>query len=292
MMAINLALLLVTLRLFITQLGGLTTISRVTIALACLSFFPYFVNLIQGQNSTITLLILAITFFLLKQKRDVAAGAVLALGLYKPQLNLVFALILLGKRRWRAVAAFGGVAILLATLSYFLVGWQGCVDYIQLTITKSPLVDGAYGVNYPKMHNWRGFFCLLLGPNRSSEVNTMATLASVITLVPLIWSWRGKWQPAETKFDLQFALTVVVTLLASPHLNTHDLTMWILAGALALNYTISCSLPQPKRRIVEGLIIAGSLISLLTFPLGQVLPLQLTTVFMVILAAMLFLETR
>ena len=120
----------------------------------------------------------------------------------------------------------------------------------------------------------------------------MATLASVVTLVPLIWSWRGKWQPAETKFDLQFALTVVVTLLASPHLNTHDLTMWILAGALALNYTISCSLPQPKRRIAEGLIIAGSLISLLTFPLGQVLPLQLTTVFMVILAAMLFLETR
>ena len=290
MMVINLALLLVTLRLFTIHLSELATTSRVTIALACFSFFPCFVNFIQGQNAIITLLILTITFSLLKQKRDGVAGATLALGLYKPQLNLVFALILLDKRRWRAVAAFVGMAILLVALSYLIVGWQGFADYVRLTVTESPLVDGAYGVNYPKMHNWRGFFRLLLGPNRSNEVNTIATLASVITLLPLIWSWRGKWQPTETKFDLQFALTIIVTLLISPHLNTHDLTLWILVGALALNHTISRSLPRSKERIVKGLIAAGSPISLLTLPFSQIVPLQLTTVFMIILAAMLFLE--
>jgi len=290
MMAINLALLLVVLRLFTTHPSGLATISRGTIALACLSFFPYFVNLMQGQNASITLLTLTLTFFLLKKERDVAAGAVLALGLYKPQLIFVFALILLAKKRWKAAAAFGGIAIILVVFSLFLVGWQGFGDYVRLIVTESPLIDGAYGVNYPKMHNWRGLFRLLMGPNRSSEVNAISTLASVITVLPLIWSWRGKWQPAEMKFDLQFALTIIVTLLISPHLNTHDLTLWILVGALALNYTLSRPLPRSKRRIVESLIIAGSLVSFLTFPLGEILSFQLTTVFMIILAAMLFLE--
>jgi hypothetical protein len=283
MLAVNLALLLVTLRLLVTHLSGLATIGRVTLLLACLSFFPCFVNLIQGQNALVTLLILTAAFGLLKQKQDGAAGVVLALGLYKPQLMLVFVLILLGKQRRRAVAAFCVMAILLVALSYSIVGWRGFSDYIRLTITESPLVDGAYGVNYPQMHNWRGLCRLWFGPHRSREINTLTILASIITLLPLVWSWRGPWQPGGAKFDLQFASTIVATLLVSPHLNTHDLTLWILAGALALNQARSRS----KRRIVEGLIVAGSLISFLSLPLNQVLPLQLTTVFMAIVATLL-----
>lgn len=125
---INILLTLYSLNLLWKNLPGLQSIGWITLLLATASFFSWFVNLMQGQNAVITLLILSGTFLLLKHQHDGWAGAVLALGLYKPQLVILFFVVLMAKKRWRAVLAFIGVALGLLIISYALVGRTGLED--------------------------------------------------------------------------------------------------------------------------------------------------------------------
>lgn len=94
-----------------------------SLCLASLAFFPCFVNLIQGQNAILSLVILTLVTIFLQQERDLMAGSILALSLYKPQLSIVLTLIFLVQRRWLALLGFSGMALLLVILSYSLVGY-------------------------------------------------------------------------------------------------------------------------------------------------------------------------
>ena len=49
----------------------------------------------------------------------------------------------------------------------------------------------------------------------------------------MAWLWRGRWAPASLDFDLRFALTLVIGLLTSPHLNPHDDLLLVPAAAIA-----------------------------------------------------------
>lgn len=286
MVVINVLLTLFILSLLKNSLPGLSLIGWGTMLLATFSFFPWFVNLMQGQNAMLTLLILSGVFLLLKHRRDGWAGAVLALGLFKPQLNIIFFAVLVAKRRWRAVLAYIGVALALLAISYALVGRTGIEDYIKLTLIDSPLVDGFYGIKYPKMHNWRGFFTVMAGRNRADLAAILTLGASAVSVAVLGWNWRGVWQPDEPRFDFQFAFSVVVTLLVSPHLNTHDLTLWLLVAALIVNGAIVGELHDMTRQKMAAVFVVGSLVSLLTFPLSGILHMQLTTLFMVLIGGL------
>ncbi len=283
MASINVLLTILTLILLKNNLPGFNSIGWVTVVLATFSFFPWFVNLMQGQNAVITMLILSGVFVLLKHRRDGWAGAVLALGLFKPQLNIIFFAVLVAKKRWRAVLAYLGVALILLAISYLLVGRTGIEDYIKLTLVHSPLVDGFYGIKYPKMHNWRGFFTVMVGRSHADLAAMLTVGASLATLAILGWNWRGAWRPAESKFDFRFAFLIIATLLVSPHLNTHDLTLWLPVAALIANGTIADNSLRVTRQTIAIFFAVGGLVSLLTFPLSSVLHVQLTTLFMALI---------
>jgi hypothetical protein len=160
------------------------------------------------------------------------------------------------------------------------VGQAGFIDYINLTVLESPLVDGAYGINYLGMHNWRSLFRLFLGSDSPNQVITVANWTSLITLGILISHWRGHWQPTQIQFDLTYALILLATLLISPHLNTHDLTLWILVGLLIINYLQLHHPNKLKQPFMLSVIILAGFIPLVTFLLGPHLHLQLTPLFM------------
>jgi len=63
------------------------------------AFYPTTVALLHGQDSVLSAFLMAAAFAGLKRKREAAAGIVLALGLYKPQLVLPLAALLFLKRR-------------------------------------------------------------------------------------------------------------------------------------------------------------------------------------------------
>src|SRR5260370_27583514 len=81
----------------------------------CLGFFPVFLDLFQGQDAILLLLIVAATVSRLQSGKDFAAGAILALGLFKFHLVVPVAIMIWLAGRARILAGFlPGTAALLA----------------------------------------------------------------------------------------------------------------------------------------------------------------------------------
>ncbi len=83
----------------------------VFLLLACFSFFPILVALMQGQDSLLLLLLYALAFADLKQQNNFRAGCWLALATFKFHLVIPFlpVLFVIGKRK--ALAGFGMSAL-------------------------------------------------------------------------------------------------------------------------------------------------------------------------------------
>lgn len=225
---------------------------QATFLLACFSFLPLSIHLMQGQTALIVLLGLALAYVALRRGREFWAGLALSLGFVKPQLVLPLVLVLLWKRRWSALlgSLVGGVALLLPSLP--LLGVSGYVDYARISLASMGW-QGDYGVFPGVMHNWRGVATRLLGAG--ALAGWLLVVLSLVSLAVLIWLWWGDWRPAGAHFPLQFAATVLLTALVSPHLNFHDLVLWFLPGALAAYGSIP--LTQNGKTILHGLILFG-----------------------------------
>ncbi len=105
--------------------------------LAAVPFLPVLMSISSCQNATLSLLILAGTYALLRGGHPTAAGWVFALQAFKPQLVLVIGCAMLCKGQWRFVlgAALGGLVLLAASLaisptaSVRISAWvRGCPD--------------------------------------------------------------------------------------------------------------------------------------------------------------------
>ena len=105
------------------------------------------------------------------------------------------------------------------------------------------------------MWNVRGTLTLLIGPDRAAEqaslINGIGFVVQVLGLAAVAWLWRGRWSPTTPDFDLRFALTIVLGLLTSAHLNPHDDLLLVPAAAIA--YRALREMPNAGR---AGVILA------------------------------------
>ena len=100
--------------------------------------------MMAGSNQMVSLLLMIAIFLSLKRGHDGAAGVLLGLQLFKPQLAIAIFVVLAFKRRWRALAGFGAVALLWALLSMLFVSGGALVDYLQVipTLARLAFVEG------------------------------------------------------------------------------------------------------------------------------------------------------
>jgi hypothetical protein len=105
-----------------------------------LLFAPLGVAMYQGQSSIILLALFCIAFAQLRKKRELAAGLVLGLGLFKFQFVLPFALLFLLRKKWQFLIGFIVSSCVLGTLSIAAV--SGVAEYFRfvLTVIKNPHV--------------------------------------------------------------------------------------------------------------------------------------------------------
>ncbi len=76
--------------------------------LGCLAFFPVFFALLQGQDILMLVLLFGAVYVLLRRNSDLAAGCCLGLGVFRFHLVLPLVLILLYRKRSRALARICG----------------------------------------------------------------------------------------------------------------------------------------------------------------------------------------
>jgi hypothetical protein len=209
---------------------------RVLLVAAAIAAPPLALALLQGSFSLLVTVALLEVYLALCAGGERAAAAWLVVASVKPQAVLTTGVAMLAARRWVVVgwAALGVVILALAATAVMGVGiWASYLRFLGDYVGSFDV----FSVRPSVMWNLRGTLTLWAGAEPSAAtaqvINTIALVAQVAALVAVAWLWRGAWDAGTPSFALRFALTLVIGLLSSPHLNPHDDLLLVPAGALA-----------------------------------------------------------
>jgi len=230
-----------------------------------ITFVPVLLCCIQGQDSLLLLSLIVLGFTSLRRGNAFAAGCWLGFGLFKFQLILPIALVLILTQskpaRSSLVKGFVLIAIALALLSAALCGWSVFLAYPEFLLH---LRQQAFaGVVPQAMANFRGLMFLLFHQNQSHLFLAALFIGSVAAFVKTIAHWN---RPCELQtesrldaFDLAFASTILFAVLVSYHLNPHDLSLCLLPIFLIFRR-------QPTRPASAAQWISLALLGILFLP--------------------------
>jgi len=228
---LNLAMLAISLALLRKHFSDIRSLSPALLGLAVAGFFPIALGIIQGQDSTLLLVITVLAMVAASAGRDVSAGVVLALGLFKFHLIVPLVLIVAMKRP-RLLVGFVPVALALGAVSVAMVGWHGVFDYLQFVLRLEKIGAGGaiVAVEMPSLH---GLIADMTVGFDSRFWRTLLTVAgSVAIFLAAVWSVRK----AGDSVPYTFALATVATMLIGYHTMPYDLSL-LLPVALFLFVT-------------------------------------------------------
>lgn len=229
---------------------------------ASLAFVPVLLCLMQGQDATLFLLLVILAFSAFRRGRFLAAGCWLGLGLFKFQLVLPMALILIWthkKEGFEFARGFGLVAFALAGISAAISGWPVFTVYPKFLMHL--LRQTSSGVSVQAMANLHGLIYLFFHRTQSGWKTGAVLILSCVLLLRTLSMWKQSQRAyprsasSTYEFDFAFAQTVMFALLASFYLNPHDLSLLLLPIALLLRH-ISMLLSRPgfAKWLVAGLL--------------------------------------
>lgn len=210
---------------------------RVLMIIALLAMPPLVITLFQGALSLVVAVAMLEAFIALRDGRERRAAVWLVVASLKPQVVVAVGAAVLGARRWRVVGwglAFLAATIVAATLVMGIGIWPAYARFLGDYVGSFDVLS----VRPSVMWNLRGTITMLIGPDRAASaadtINTIALVAWLIGLMGIgLWWSRQTWAPGSRRFQRGFALTLIVGMLLSPHLNPHDGLLLVPAGALA-----------------------------------------------------------
>lgn len=241
------------------------------IVLAAVSYQPLFRSFMLGQNSPLVLLGLCGTYAALKRDREDLAGAALLLVALKPQILPIVLLALLLRHHWRALGVFLVLLAVLCAAAMLVLGPAWPIDYARLLLGVANWRDTG-AIDPAIMHNWRGFATDLANwwaPGLVTPLFLLLTLASVGLLVyfELPSNPKSKIQSPKSE-DLFWALTGILAVVTSIHLNPHDLTLLIFPAWILAAYAVSGALGTGQSRLFLYIMWTAYALIPLTLYLG------------------------
>jgi hypothetical protein len=252
----------------------------------CLGFFPVFLDFYQGQDAVLLLLLAVLALKCLTVGRDVAAGALLALGLFKFQFVIPMIIVLILAGRARVLAGFVSSALLLAAASCVVAGPGALYEYpaYLLQLNRSP---GIGMVTAQSMPNLRGLLTAWVGrAPYPGPIHWVLLPIAVAALAYTAWLWRSRRRSELRALSLGYSLAITVTILTSYYAYSYDMTLLLVPLLLiAADFRESPHFLSPSR----GLLSASFLL-LICAPLYWALILRwdrpyLITIPMLMLAA-------
>jgi hypothetical protein len=170
---------------------------------AYLVFFPALMGIISGQDIGTYLLVLTAAFLLLDKESDAIAGLAFALCVYKFNLILLIPVMLLLRRRYKALTWFAFGVVSLAAASIVLAPAR---EYIRVLVDGPKQIPGFFPVGL------RGF---------GAAVHQAWCYPVLTLLVVIICVWLMKLLPLPEAFSA----AVTGTLLISPYVTWYDSTL-------------------------------------------------------------------
>ena len=198
-------------------------------ALLFAAFFPITKAITTGQDSILLLALLAGAFIYTQRKRNLAAGLLTGLGLFKFQVVVPIALLFLLWKRWRFVLGFAVSSAAAGLVSLLWVGIHGTRQYASMLLGMSlRLTSEDFGVKYyalsPKtMLNLRGLLSAMF--EGRLEHWWLQGLIAVSSLAVLFLVRRCR--PS-------LPLAIVAAALVSYHFNAQDASILMIPLGLCL----------------------------------------------------------
>ncbi len=178
-------------------------------------FYPAMFGIVQGQDTCLYTLLLVLGLGFLQKGRDITAGSILSLGLYKFNLFLLIPVFLILKKRYRAFVSFAGSGILLAMCSVLL---SEPDQYIKLL---QNIQAYTIGFSPASMISVRGLFHTLKTPFLYFPATCIIVISSLIAIQRL--------NMAEA-----FGVAVIGSIMISYHVAWYDGALAIIPIMLAL----------------------------------------------------------
>lgn len=259
----------------------LARLTRYLLLLGGLTCFPFIVNLEQGQSSGVIMFGMAVGIARLRRGDDLGGGVALGLLLLKLQWLPFLVLVLLFKRRWRALLGIAatGLALLLLSLLTISTGWiPGFLDMLQ----RAQRFDPALALTPWASHSLTGqlaalFFGSAANVNAAGNevIRNITLVATLLAAGLVVVLWRGQWRPGSRDWDGAMSLTILASAFTNLQLNTHDLCLLALPAALGVAYFRASAGQEPLGRAWYGLVLITYLGTSLAFPLLFAAPLRL-----------------
>jgi hypothetical protein len=232
----NLLCLLVSYRMLRKKLGRLHSLWRWFPFLFVVGFVPIAAALMQGQDSVITLLLLAGALVSLEAGNDLLAGSLVGLVMFKFQLVLPIAALFFLWRRWRFVLGASFSMFITLAVSALVVGITGLVQYarslrnISTTFTAGGKV--LYLMPVSRMPNLRGL--ILAIPHFPSGAAT-----ALVLILSLVFLGLAAWSGRKASTQWQLAIAVSAAAVIGYHVLMHDLSILLIPMAMFLDQRIA-----------------------------------------------------
>lgn len=204
----------------------------VPMALGGLGFLPIVYSLIIGQVTALIFLVTILALVAFSRGQDARGGAWIGFLAFKPQIVLIWGLVLLASRRWRAAGWAVFVGLGLAAAATIIFGPRIWLDYRELIGRVNAAGPESYQLDVAAMTSWRGWLSRVT-VWEPSRVNVVAAILGIPVLAATLLAWRNPWRPRSEEFAWQVASTLLAILIVSPHSHIQDTALlWI--GALWL----------------------------------------------------------
>jgi len=186
-----------------------------------------FLCIFTGQNGLFSASIILLSFAVMK-KRPILAGILIGCLTFKPQLGILFPLVLLLMRKWTVFVSAAITTMALIGLSILIFGQQMWIDYISVILPLQTEILALPHTQFSRMVP--SIFMMIKNLGVSMDVAWICQYAvSGFVLLSVIWGFIK-----ERPFGLQIALFCTGSLLFTPYIANYD--MIILAPAVYLYY--------------------------------------------------------
>ncbi len=190
---------------------------RMIVVISSLLFYPAFVSLLKGQDTTFLMLGVGLWVYGVINKMDIPAGIGLAIAAIRPQIALMLGVpFLFNRQKVLGWAVLAGVVHL---ASFLLLGLEGATRFAEMLLI-SARGEGFY-LNRSAMFNLAGALVRLFPEMDNVMILVMAWSAFLLTLFFLCLLWA---RSQEIEFR-HLSLALLLSLFTAPHLHYHDLAL-------------------------------------------------------------------
>jgi hypothetical protein len=208
-------------------------LARWTALAAMLAVFPVLYALILGQVLILELAAIAAAWWLVARGREIPAGVLLTVLVFKPQVAILVPLALLVIGRWRTVAVWLTGSALIAIIALITTGVDGLHDY---ALRLSQAAGTAPEFLVPTQFTLAGIF---------GHGMLAVAVAGLLVALTIAVAYKHRREGPS----IPVACALVGSMLVTPYLHSQDLATLLLAGGIALHGRLD---PWQYRMLLAG----------------------------------------